>query len=699
MWTKIREYVLLALIGIGAGIISVGLLFGLPLQKILGDPYQDWALPVVPQIEKFVSDLRVASLVKPQPPHDKIVVATITEDTLQLFPYRSPINRQFLAGLVLNLQEKGAAAIALDIIFDTPTEAEADQLLQQVLRESKIPVFTSYGDAEQLPQKNLEFQNKYLEGIGFGFANVVKDEQDGVVRDIFPGRVPYCGHNEKGDLQRCTGDLSGFAPSLPAVIASVMGVKPPTAVTPLVYRGFPADKTGEDKIYHSFRRFPSHTIPLLPAAWFKDKIVFIGAELTDIDLDMKLTPYRSLYGNKRGQVPGVLVHAHALAQILDGTHFPKLPVGGEIALIVGIALLGALLAKIDLPTWARLSIALGIVGLLWAAGFFVYDEGGPLIPLVTPSVAFLTAAWIGDIYAGSQDREQRKFITNAFKSYLPPVMVDQLAANPGMLMLGGERREMTMLFTDVAGFTTISESLSAATLVHVLNEYMDGMTRIVSKHGGMVDKFIGDAVFAIFGAPLKQEDHAQRAVGCALEMGQFADQFVLDCKDETGGTLKDKNGNEVKFGITRIGVHTGEATIGNFGSTQKMDYTALGDSVNAAARLEGLNKQFGTRVAISIESVKRSHGFHFRPIASVIVKGKTEPIDIFTPVTADDAKTPLVTRYNEAYAYMAAGDSRCREMFLKLAEDFPEDSLVRYHVKRLAVPDKKVSALVKLDEK
>lgn len=647
MFTKVKLRDVLQLGGIG---LSIGLLCWMAFQiSFLGD------------IENKVEDVRVATLIENQEPHQNIAIATITEDTLGMFPYRSPINREFLALLVENLIAKGAKAIALDILFDQPTEEAADLHLREVISSSPIPIVSSYADGQQLIERQQQYIDAFLADSKRGYANVVTNPSDGVVRDIFPGRTAPDGE---------------WVPGLPGALARELGVEPPKEVVRLVYRGFPPGPLDE-KLLEAFPRYPSHFVlgEHFPAAWIKGKIVFIGAELTEIDLDMKKTPFASLGDDVAGQVPGVMIHAHALAQILEGSSFPDLPDWADALICVVIALIGVSFAKIDVPTWGRLLMALTILVIVWVLGFWMYDFGGPMIPLVAPSFALFGAAWLGDVYAGRQDRQQKKFIKDAFARYLPPTLVDQLVDHPEMLNLHGERRKLTFIFTDVAGFTTISESLPPTTLGYVLNQYMDGMCQIIFKHGGTIDKFIGDAVMAIFGAPVVQDDQCQRAVSCLLELDAFAEDFIQRAVDEEG--------NPVQFGLTRMGCHTGEATVGNFGSEMKFDYTALGDTVNASARLESLNKQFGTRVAVSRAVMEETEGVSFRPMASAVVKGKSEPIDIFTPVPHDLADQPICVDYNMAYELMTQGDPGCLDIFKRLEQQYPDDSLIKLHIKRI----------------
>ena len=657
--TTAREALILGGIGLICAAMAWGIMRNTPVQLV----------------ENILYDLRIVTQTDNQAQHDDIVIVTITEDTLANFPYRSPVNRTFLANLVKALEAKGAKAIGLDILFDTPTDPEADLLLFETLANAQVPIAVSYADTQQLTEQQLEFLNAFSQNVERGYANVVTDALDGAVRYVFPGRE---------------GPSGNYYPGLPGALAKIAGIEPPTERIPLVYRGIPQDALGaEDAIFRPFKRYPGHSAHLLPDAWFKDKIVMVGAELTDIDLDLKQTPYAVLFGDQGGRIPGVMIHAHALAMLLDDVRFPAFPLWAQILLIVAVALAGAAFGKLEVPTWALVGILSVFVALLWVAGFVLYARDIAMIPLATPTLAFVAAASIGILYSSQQDRQQKRFIKEAFGRYLPPTLVDQLVDNPEMLRLSGERRDITLIFTDVAGFTTISENLPPTTLVHVLSEYMDGMTRIILEHGGTIDKFIGDAVMALFGAPVAQDDHPQRAAACARALDAFARDFMEKATDENGGPCP--------FGVTRIGVHTGECTVGNFGSEQKFDYTALGDTVNAAARLESLNKQFGTLLAISRETVERTQGIDFRPMGSVVVKGKSEPIDIFTALLDGEKDTPIHHDYNAAYALMSAGDRGSEAAFAKLAAQYPDDPLVKLHLGRIRAGEN--TALMKLSEK
>jgi adenylate cyclase len=232
---------------------------------------------------------------------------------------------------------------------------------------------------------------------------------------------------------------------------------------------------------------------------------------------------------------------------------------------------------------------------------------------------------------------------------------------------------MTFLFSDIAGFTTFTESATPELLVSTLNEYLDAMCRAVMEQGGTIDKIVGDAVVGIFNAPLDQPDHAERAVNCALEMHRISEEFIAKM-----------NARGYEFGVTRVGLNTGRAIVGNFGGAERFDYTAHGDSINAAARMESVNKHLGTQICIAGTTVAQCPNHFFRPIGALVLKGKSEAIDAFEPITRQEAETPFIKRYNEAFEHLANGIEDAPALFAQLKADFPKDPLVKLHCERIA---------------
>lgn len=273
--------------------------------------------------------------------------------------------------------------------------------------------------------------------------------------------------------------------------------------------------------------------------------------------------------------------------------------------------------------------------------------------------------------------EQAKAILSR---YFSPNLAQELSENPEFLKLGGERRELTFVFTDLADFTPLVEALDPSVVVPLLNEYLDGMTQIVFRHGGTTEKIVGDAVHAIFGAPREQPDHAARGVACAMEMDAFAEAF-----------RERKNAEGLPLGATRIGVHCGMAIVGNFGGDLFFDYTAHGDAINTAARLEGANKFLGTRICVSERIVDQIPNFRGRPVGTITLKGKTEGLRVFEPLLEDAAESPVTESYREAFAKLEEGDAGARQAFAALVGQYGDDPLATFHLKRLLAGEQGVA--------
>lgn len=268
-----------------------------------------------------------------------------------------------------------------------------------------------------------------------------------------------------------------------------------------------------------------------------------------------------------------------------------------------------------------------------------------------------------------EERQKGKFIRKAFSRYLSRDVVDQLVADPSRFSLGGERLDITCLFTDLTGFTTLMEDSDPAQVVPVLNNYLDAMCMIAQKNGGTIDKIVGDALHVFFGAPLRIADHAEKAVRCAIDMDAGAREFQYT-----------ESARAIGFGGTRIGVHSGLAVVGNFGGEAFFDYTAYGDSVNTASRLESANAQLGTRLCVSGETARQCPSISFRPIGSLVLKGKTQPVEAFEPVLPEMA-TPLED-YLRVYRSIESGEPDGIDALKALSAAYPLDPILRLYVER-----------------
>jgi adenylate cyclase len=256
--------------------------------------------------------------------------------------------------------------------------------------------------------------------------------------------------------------------------------------------------------------------------------------------------------------------------------------------------------------------------------------------------------------------------------YFSPNLAERLSGDADGIDLAGRRREVAALFTDVASFTTLAETTEPGILAELLNEYLVGMTDVVFKHEGTVAKIVGDALHVLFGAPGDQPDHAARAVACALELDAFAESIRETWRKRA-----------IALGATRIGVHAGPAIVGNFGGARFFDYTAYGDTINIAARLEAANKQLGTRICVSAKAAERVDGFRGRPVGDLVLRGRAEPLRVFEPLRPEQYNEPLTQSYLEAFGKVEAGNPDALGAFAAQVGKRPDDHLAGFHLKRL----------------
>jgi adenylate cyclase len=360
--------------------------------------------------------------------------------------------------------------------------------------------------------------------------------------------------------------------------------------------------------------------PDIDPAVFTDKIVFVGLTGAGL-LDQFQTPLG------RGTLPGIQLHASVADTILSNRFIRRASTWIAPATIAAGALVVGLIAAM-LPFSAA---AAGAVLLAVAyAGFATYgfSEGlwlsfaGPIglwLVLAHPMLSVGLALFLGTAYRYFVEDAEKRKVSRLFGRYVSKDVYNQLMANPGLAELGGQRREMTVLFSDIRGFTSITEKGSPEELVAQLNQYFSRMVEVVFRHGGTVDKFVGDMVMALFGAPVVDQHHADHAVAAAVEMVDQLRQLNAEWTSQGKATLD-----------IGIGLNSGDMIAGNIGSSSIMSYTVIGDNVNLGSRLESLNKEYGTRIIISDATRTRlTTEYTTRPLGSVIVKGKTKPVDIF----------------------------------------------------------------------
>ncbi len=296
-------------------------------------------------------------------------------------------------------------------------------------------------------------------------------------------------------------------------------------------------------------------------------------------------------------------------------------------------------------------------------------------PIDFPDLEATIAKTIGHIKILREARERQAAAERAHASlsrYFSPNLAARLASDTEAIELRGQRREIATLFTDISGFTTLVETLEPDVLGPLLNDYLVGMTDVVFAHDGTVAKIIGDAIHVLFGAPGEQADHAARAVSCALALDERAQGFCESWRRKG-----------LALGVTRIGAHAGPALVGNFGGERLFDYTAYGDTINVTARLETANKQLGTRICVSATLAAKVEEFHGRPVGDLVLRGRTEALRAFEPVSGVQFKSAAVNNYLEAFAKLEANDAAAVSAFAALVAKNPDDQLASFHLKRL----------------
>ena len=296
-------------------------------------------------------------------------------------------------------------------------------------------------------------------------------------------------------------------------------------------------------------------------------------------------------------------------------------------------------------------------------------------PIDFPDLEATIAKTIRHIQILREARERQAAAERAHASlsrYFSPNLAQRLASDAAAVDLRGQRREIATLFSDVAGFTSLVESLEPDVLGPLLNDYLVGMTDVVFAHDGTVAKIVGDATHVLFGAPGEQPDHAARAVACALALDEFAQGFRETSRQKA-----------IALGVTRIGVHGGPAIVGNFGGGRFFDYTAYGDTINVAARLETANKQLGTRICVSGALAGKVDDFRGRPVGDLVLRGKTEALRAFEPLTAAQYEAPATAGYLDAFAKLEANDQGALAAFAAHVGKHPDDQLAGFHLKRL----------------
>ena len=467
------------------------------------------------------------------------------------------------------------------------------------------------------PQANLALLAEATDAAGY--FNMIPDK-DGVVRSM-PLTI-QCGKDVYSPLSiQSVWNYLGRPPLVVQVGGyGIEGLRMGSLM-------IPTDENGDMLINYlgPQKTFPDYSITDIlqgnvPEGTFKDRIVLVGATATGL-YDMRHTPFETVY-------PGLEIHATVINNILEKTfiHKPKWArIFDAMAIVLFAFLIGILIPRLSAIKGVVVTCGLFVLYIFVTQWLFTYAL--LWVNMVYPLLGLVLIYTSLTLYRYLTEERERKKIRGAFSHYVSPAVVNEVLKNPDKLKLGGDMKELTVLFSDIRGFTTISEGLNPEQVHRLINEYLTAMTNIVFKNGGTLDKYMGDAVMAIYGAPVDQPDHAQKACATALEMMQGLKALNADWSREGKPVLD-----------IGIGINTGMMMVGNMGSDQRFEYTVLGDAVNLGSRLEGANKNYLTHILISeftYEKVKDE--FLCMEIDSVRLKGKTTPVRIYQLVGRKDA--------------------------------------------------------------
>ena len=598
---------------------------------ILGASALALLLPWMPSFRALtlgLDDLLIAALAPAEPQHGDIALVAIDEATLAAAACRSPIDRLLLAGLVERLDAVGVRAIGLDVLLDQPTTPEADARLERALRQARAPVVAITAQAGTvMSERQRAWHADYLAGVPTGVANLAKDRVDGVVRRYRPaGR-------------------DGL-PSFPSALAVAAGRPDGTdhRLLEIAWHRRPAPDVPPFPVY------PAAALEHLPPAWLAGRVVLVGTTLDGVDRHR--TPL-SLLGP---DMPGVEIQAHVLAQLLDGRRLPRPPAWLDRAAVPLAAGGGLLVAAAGLGLLAQLGTAflvpLAMLGL--TAG--TYAAGSPLAWPLPPVVAWLVAQGTATFALVTRERADRRVLMRLFAHHLSAPIAREIWDERHTFLAGGRPRPQnltaTVLFSDIEGFTAITEALGPEALMLWLEGYLDRMVAVVDRHGGVVLRFIGDAVFAAFGVPVPRTgeeavaEDARRAVACALAMA-----------DEVGALNAELAAQGLPWIGIRIGIQTGPMTAGSLGRSAHLEYALMGDAVNTAARLEAhaktLRRQGAAACTILVGAATRARlgpDVALRAVGEIGLRGKKESVGAFEVILAS------AEALQDAEAYGRVGD-------------------------------------------
>ena len=619
-----------------------------------------WKIPLLHDAENGLYDVRT-SLFAPATDTDKRVTLVVyTADTNRKTGKISPVDRTILAHALAQIDKLGAKGVGIDILFDSPQPDDA--LLQSTLKAMKTPVFLAYANNQTNPDAITYEQEqdlkKYIAAVGtpvVGPMSILLETDADAVARRWPHQ--YAGQNG----------------GLPPVLAMSMTAKQGADADHRFdhYRGPIRFRVPTAKDRPVFDKLPIDLLADpdsagLVADTIRGRYVLIGGDFSDFDqFDTPFTRTGNPVTGERRMI-GVEVHASMLAQVLDHALPPAIPQAVLwLAAALAVALGAATAATRTRPAVLALGVIVQFAGFL-AVPFLLQRAGVSTLGL--PSVGWVVGWLIAFTAVSSALRAinaaQREFAQGALGKYLPRSVAAEIMRNPERLMLHGEKRKIFAMFSDLEGFTKLTHAVEPEMIARLLNDYLDRLSAVVLQYGGTLDKFVGDAVVAFWGAPIAYPDDGERAARAAYAMYLAGEEFRKAAPEGVP-----------KIGRTRVGLHYGEAIVGNFGGEGRIQYTALGDAMNTAARLEGANKPLDTKVLVSREAMERTGLDWFRPMGRINLRGRATPVDVFEPVP-DMSEADRAISAGIISAHDAGDSARVQTLTDTLPQSVKDDAMI-----------------------
>lgn len=589
-----------------------------------------------------------------------VTIIGIDEASFAALKQQWPWPRSLHAKVVDRLREAGATVVAFDVVFSELSPAPKDDAaFARAIKDFGAVVLAAdltYVESDGAKQWLRVEPHKLFQEAGAtpGFASVQIDP-DGVQR-----RVPTATDAFWRQI------LTRFDQRQPGVVGDLQadeGMR-------IRYLGGP----------HTFTYIPFYKLldaeAQLGPNWkefLRDNIVLVGRDLnatTEVNsaqADMFQTPF---FAKNKQLMPGVEIHANLIADMVSGEIIREAPQAWSHYLLLATSLLTLLLMRNWRPVKSGI-LALLLIAVIAGADYAAFAERLLWLPAAASLLAIVLIYLAQGGVAYFLESRQRRQIKQAFSMYVSPAVVEEMTAHPERLTLGGARRDLTLLFTDLAGFTSISEALDAESVAAILNRHLTEMTASVLEYNGTVDKFIGDAVMAFWGAPILDPEQSEHALRAAIQMQQKIALMRAEVSAAGGPDLH-----------MRIGVHRGECIVGNMGGDNRFDYTAIGDTVNLASRMEGVNKVYGTGILVSDTVANAVAGkIPLRPVDTVRVKGKHQGVELYTPC---DDQGQIDATIAALGAYRRGDWAETEALWQKMAEQYPDDPLPAVFLERLA---------------